>query len=159
MKKQSMFPRALLLSIALITPFLVATSQAAKQSYPMMCRGGNYTAIQIVPDSGTVILLNFRKGTEPASAGLTQGMCAWMDRGIRSDEPEEVRLRFKGAKLAVTVRRQGDKDVVSYSTYGGNEINKANLLKFVTAIQRGMEFQIHVYRDDHNNFIMTTFGP
>ena len=109
--------------------------------------------------NGTIVFLTFRKSTGPASAGLGQGICAWLDRAVSIEEPNEIWLRFPDANVNVGVRRRGGADIVSYRTYGDNDRNAGNLLRLLTAMQRGTEFQIHAYREGSDRFIMSRFGP
>ena len=67
-------------------------------SYPMTClAGGNYQFTLNVTDSHITALIRFEKGTSGVGknfeniAALQPGHCAWLDRGVRGDEPEVIR--------------------------------------------------------------------
>ena len=61
-----------------------ARAQDEPKSYPLLCRGTNDLKLT---ESGSVMLLEFKKGTRPAKSGLAPGECSWMDRSMREAEP------------------------------------------------------------------------
>lgn len=71
----------ILIVLALST---AARAQDEPKSYPLLCRG---TSDLKLTESGSVMMLEFKKGTRPAKSGLAPGECSWMDRGMREAEP------------------------------------------------------------------------
>src|SRR4030095_15951822 len=60
-----------------------------QQSYPLVCRGSANLGIGSAPGDGNIGFV-FTRGTKPASQGLAPGECSWVDRGVRTEEPDRV---------------------------------------------------------------------
>jgi hypothetical protein len=81
----------LFLPAALPGPKSVAAQ--APQSYPLVCRGSSEVSVRSRP--GRKLILTFKKGTRPASAGLAPGECSWVDRGMSQAEPDTLVHQIK----------------------------------------------------------------
>jgi hypothetical protein len=56
--------------------------------FPIRCRGTQGMATA----SGTTLVVTFAKTQHSAAQGLQPGQCAWLDRGVRSSEPEHINV-------------------------------------------------------------------
>ena len=86
---------AALLSLSAAVP---PPSLAEPTSYPLVClAGGNYRFSVNVNEQSTTATVRFERGTAGVGknfeniAALQPGHCAWLDRGVRGDEPEVIR--------------------------------------------------------------------
>ena len=68
---------------------ILSGSEAAQQSYPLVCRGSANLAIGTAPGEGNFGFV-FTRGTKPASQGLAPGECSWVDRGMHPQEPDRL---------------------------------------------------------------------
>ena len=77
-----------------------ASQSAARQVYPLNCRGGGRLAFDTIAtrsDTGSVVRLALTFVANPKAAGmegqgLQPGTCAWADRPVSDVEPREVRV-------------------------------------------------------------------
>jgi hypothetical protein len=54
-------------------------------SYPLACRGP--LTVEFGQDHQPTLTMTFVKGRKAATEGVEPGTCAWMDRGVRTNEP------------------------------------------------------------------------
>lgn len=73
----------------------MATLASAQPSYPLICRGGPSLRFQShagnTQHTSNILGLFFARGRRPAGPDgrtLAPGQCSWVDRGMRSDEPD-----------------------------------------------------------------------
>jgi len=73
----------------------ICSPSRAQQSFPLVCRGGDSMRFSAHPGNqqGTFNILGlfFQKGagpTGPSGSRLAPGECSWLDRGMRSNEPD-----------------------------------------------------------------------
>ena len=90
----------------LVLPFFFMAVAQADAFYPMMCRGGdkisvtseflfsvNSAAPGALTGGGVRLRMTFLKGTISSGANgenLEPSTCAWMDRGLATDEPSTI---------------------------------------------------------------------
>jgi len=158
------------LMFSAVLNFLVFSSlaQAAPQSYPLVCKGGGNSELNIYNTAeGTTVLFKFKRSTRGASSGLGKGECAWLDRGISKDEPEWVSMKFNKAHSKVSfVQRNGKLSSYKVATWG-DPVSYKKLNKVINDFKHGREFQLHAYtfipsggrRRVQNKLVMTKFGP
>ena len=121
------------LSTVLMQPH--PTYAGEPRSYPMTCRaGGGMQAQLVMLDNGSAALtIRFKKGT----AGASAGQCAWIDRGMRSNEPNELKLYVEHVK---SMRMSCARAVCRY--VGSRD---RHLDYLMNAVVKGEPFQVHVY--------------
>ena len=68
---------------------VLSGSEAAQQSYRLVCRGSANLPIGTAPGEGNIGFA-FTRGTKPASQGLAPGECSWENRGMHADEPDRL---------------------------------------------------------------------
>jgi hypothetical protein len=74
------------------------------ENYELRCRGGGEMKLSLDEpgESGRRMLrIQFRRGSKPATAGLNPGECAWVDRAVRSDEPDTIIRYVSGPNVPV----------------------------------------------------------
>jgi hypothetical protein len=151
---------------------LLASGQSAAadpQSYLLLCKGGNNSfklrrMMDCPPDSrvrykSTTVWLNFSRSNRPASAGLTNGSCAWADRGLRTDEPDTLEMKFEQVYVVTTTSIKGTQQTTEHEVLGRQDI-AAKLTSLIRALKEGREFQVHAYQNSRSNtLVVTQFGP
>ncbi|WP_198264395.1 hypothetical protein [sulfur-oxidizing endosymbiont of Gigantopelta aegis] len=154
------------LTISMLFTLLLFSTllQAAPQSYPLVCRGGgdNQTTIYNT-QNGTMVFYKFKRSARGASSGVGKGECAWLDRGISSDEPGVISMTFKKAHSKVSIsQKNGKLSAYKVLTWGDRE-SYTKLNKLMSDIKNGREFQVHAYSykppRGGRKLIMTKFGP
>ncbi len=71
--------------VGIVTAIVGSQSDALAQSYPFACRGP--LTVEFGQNHQPTLTMTFTKGRKPATEGVDPGTCAWMDRGVRSNEP------------------------------------------------------------------------
>jgi hypothetical protein len=149
--------RSLALAVFLCAGGL-APALAAAQTYPIQCRGGgmSHIGLQVFPNGQNRLTVGFKHGTKPAAQGLAPGECAWLDRGMRADEPQSLCDDVKDAFLSTT----GTND----SSYNPSHIllvqsawsNDAPYLKAVTSNDL---FTVLVHREGEHCLAVEGMAP
>jgi len=67
--------------------------QSTPQKYYIKCSGA--AGMAEVTGPGPLITINFQKGDRPANQGLQPGQCTWMDRGLRPEEPSQIKSKYR----------------------------------------------------------------
>jgi hypothetical protein len=83
---------------------LYSPALADAQTYALQCRGGGMSGVglQIFPNGQNRLTVGFKQGLKPAPQGLAPGECAWLDRGMRADEPKSLCDDVEDAVLSTT---------------------------------------------------------
>lgn len=145
--------------------------------YLLLCKGGNnsfemHSKMHSIGDSArvtaTYVTVNFRRSTNKAPDGLRAGYCAWADRGVHADEPNEIRALFVGTWVVVNARTSGDihakvplggqRPPVTYDVKG-TRVAAGELSALLRALQEGADFQMHVHNNGEGALVMSRFGP
>ncbi|HJU54045.1 MAG TPA: toll/interleukin-1 receptor domain-containing protein [Pyrinomonadaceae bacterium] len=74
------------------------------ENYELRCRGGGEMVLSLdrPGESGRRLLkIRFKRGSKPASAGLSPGECAWVDRPVGGDEPNTIIRYVSGPNVPV----------------------------------------------------------
>ena len=121
---------ALALAAAAILAAASAIPAAAQKSYPVVCKGGGNMMAEV--SAGNTVRVRF----EPADTGASDappaaGECAWLDRGFRSGEPNNLLVRGNG--------------------------RHANYL--LDAVRNAGMFQAHVHNNQRGAMIVDRIGP
>ena len=98
--------------------------------------------ISIIPREGTdtsALYLHFKRGRLPATQGINNGECAWLDRGVSSEEPAVLRW-ISNFQVDVHI---GPGNAVQFDTKGGSSRINKGILKVLRAVRSGEEFQVH----------------
>jgi hypothetical protein len=116
-------------ALALATAF-AASPATAQKSYPVVCRGGGNMMAEV--SAGNTVRVRF----EPARAGASDappaaGECAWLDRGFRSGEPNNLLVRGNG--------RHAD--------------------YLLDAVRNASTFQAHVHNNQRGAMVVDRIGP
>lgn len=164
------FLLALSAALCALTVQSASAAITEPQSYPMACRaGGGMQAQLTMLDHGTAaLIIRFKKGT--AGAGVRApgpGECTWLDRGMRPNEPDVLKLYVANAK-AIKVNC-----VRVMCSYVGSANRHLDYL--MHAVVGGQPFQVHVYNIENlsnlgmigvvkralqgNGFRVTRVGP
>lgn len=80
-------------SIILLASLLLTSATAFAQSYPLTCVFDGEQDVVIYPAATPgklIVKFTFKPSTQPATAGVPYGTCAWQDRGLYPDEPTVV---------------------------------------------------------------------
>lgn len=125
-----------------------AFAQAAPQSYPLVCRGGGNVTLGY-SSTETAALMYFKKGTQPAGAGLQAGMCSWVDRGIGANEPPCLRQTGVAAQVWWFVNGIGGQAYANST--------QAPWMRQMTDPTKFQTFQ--VYNPGNGCFVVTRLGP
>ena len=163
--------RLLLASFVLLAPLQLAQSDQAR-SYPMMCRGGgdmtfhvynrriNIANMVTTERQNMVLKIWFKKGDKAISdAPLSPGQCTWTDRGISSNEPGVLIIKF-GKDLDVEEIMRADGILLRYE-YVGPERKREVVKHVIDSILHGENFQVQAYQQqtrDGNYFIASRVG-
>jgi hypothetical protein len=87
--------KAALPVIMVLSLWGLAGDSRAQQTFPLVCRGGS--SMRFASHSGNaqhtynILGLFFKKGTRatgPDGAQLAPGQCSWLDRAMRTNEPD-----------------------------------------------------------------------
>lgn len=76
------------------------------ENHGLRCRGGGEIRLSIGEpgESGRRLLrIRFRRGSQPATAGLNPGECAWLDRAVKEEEPDTIIRYVSGPNVPVVV--------------------------------------------------------
>ena len=116
-------------ALALATAF-AASPAAAQTSYPVVCKGDGNMMAEV--SAGNTVRGRF----EPARAGASDappavGECAWLDRGFRSGEPNNLLVQGNG--------------------------HHANYL--LDAVRTAGTFQAHVHNNQRGAMVVDRIGP
>ena len=113
---------------------------AAKKSYPIMCRGGGTMKGTFWPKG---IKFHFVGASEGAGVRTPQaGQCTWLDRGFRVGEPREIVWHSRDLKgLSVKFNAQGK---ITQLTMKGKHGSQYQYL--YNGIRNGRVFQLHAYQ-------------
>lgn len=136
----------------------------AQTAYPLSCRGGREMVVrfQAESDNGwTRLHIFFKRGSEGASQRLpAAGECAWLDRGISADEPDQLNIYFRGVRTWLDI--QGDEQLRGYD-FSGTEIEKSGRLRtLLDAIFGGEPFTVQARvagSGDNRYFDVVRVGP
>jgi hypothetical protein len=74
------------------------------ENYELRCRGGGEMKLSLDEpgESGRRMLkIQFKRGSQAATAGLNPGECAWVDRAVRGDEPDTIIRYVSGPNVPV----------------------------------------------------------
>ena len=168
----------MMLAMAAAAAISGAADADEPDDYLLLCRGGNnsfemYSKMHTIRESvrvtATYLTVNFRRSAGKASEGLTNGYCAWADRGVRADEPNVIRMQFLGTWVIINAQTSGDKvrskapltpqqPSVTYEVQGSRG-PAAELSALLRALQEGTDFQVHVHNNDDGALVMSKFGP
>ena len=110
---------ALLASFQVASAFLLDPLAFAEQSFPMVCRGGGGMRVEIL-GNGTmrVFFAPAAQGANTAPPG--SGHCTFLDRGLRSGEPNVLLTNFGAAGVLVnTIVSGGAFDVSVFNNNQG----------------------------------------
>jgi hypothetical protein len=170
MKIQKLFLTSLTFA-SLIIAASIPTGETAETSYPMVCRGGGAmravdsdarsargSMVENIPGARVLNVYFQRAAAGSGSRPPAAGQCAWLDRGIREDEPNVLTLRFRGSELGVYqfVHRQSS---ITVELAEGLQGDFAYLAR---AIRRGDLFYLQAYQyrgRGQRVFIITRTGP
>lgn len=132
---------------------------AGPKSYPMLCKAGGSARLTLGTLAQPVLRMNytFRKGSRPATAGLSGGECTWMDRGISADEPGMMTIDTRGVQLNVDIMAGAGQSI--NVRVGGDPQKSATLNRLIQAVRSGREFQVYAYNDKQGHFVITRIGP
>jgi hypothetical protein len=126
-------------------PFGKAIEGLQKKSYLLTCRPGPGMIVDYRGGDNTVIV-NYKRGTAPASSGVAAGVCTWADRGLRSHEP----ARFcQGGVVSARFIMDGDKRITTLTSTQATYLAK---------ILAGQVFHVYVYSDG-SCMVVTRIGP
>ena len=127
---------------------------AAQTSYVMTCRGGGdmvAVAGQRVSNPHVFVEITFKPGTAGAGTQApAPGECTWIDRGLRSGEPNKILFDDFGVSWSQTICRAGSCQVNTPSAPATNLINW---------VRGGQPFQVHVYNNNAGYMVVTKVGP
>jgi len=151
---------AILLATALL--FLVTVATAEGRKHPLMCKGGQHTILGLTPTHrGTEIYIGFKRGDQPANAGLEPGTCAWPDRAM--GENDAIAMTFFAPEFFVKVSL--NEHFSSYQPIGFGPDSEARgklereLWYLLTAIKDESEFMVYVDSRTDGIFEITWIGP
>ena len=149
-----------------------ATAVAEPKSYPLTCRGGGDMRFTFFTDSDadTRFRVYFRKAARSASEQpVAPGHCAWLDRPLDANEPDNLWFKFNNVVPAPTVDASGRVASFDYKMFypavGGRESTRRNLplMKYlVDSILQAQVFQVRGYAksDANGRYILVTHtGP
>ncbi|HEY0378210.1 MAG TPA: toll/interleukin-1 receptor domain-containing protein [Pyrinomonadaceae bacterium] len=74
------------------------------ESYELRCRGGGEMKLSLDAPGGSgrrMLRIRFKRGSKPATAGLSPGECAWVDRAVGGDEPDTIIRYVSGPNVPV----------------------------------------------------------
>lgn len=74
------------------------------ENYELRCRGGGEMVLSLEApgESGRRMLrIRFKRGSKPATEGLSPGECAWVDRAVGSGEPDTIIRYVSGPNVPV----------------------------------------------------------
>ncbi|MBW4981302.1 hypothetical protein KZZ07_02005 [Mameliella sp. CS4] len=127
---------------------------AAANSYVMTCRGGgDMVAVvgQRVSNPHVFVEITFRPGTTGAGVQAPKpGECTWIDRGMGPGEPNKILFNDMGVAWTQTACNASGCSLRTPSVTAG---------RFVTWVQTGQPFQVHVYNDNNGHMLVTKVGP
>lgn len=143
-----------LLAAALAALALPAGTAAAQTTYVMTCRGGGgmvAVAGQRVSQPQVFVEITFARAHQGAGTQAPgPGQCAWIDRGVGSNEPDKLiytdtsvswtQTRCTGGRCAVHTPSRGVTALMNAAASGGT-------------------FQVHAYNDRKGRFVVTRVGP
>jgi hypothetical protein len=72
--------------VGIVAMIVGSQSDVPAQSYPLVCRGP--LTVEFGQNHQPTLIMRFGQGRKPATQGVEPGTCAWMDRGVRSNEPD-----------------------------------------------------------------------
>ena len=162
--------RKLAMAFGLIGLLASAQSGAADpQSYLLLCKGGSNTLkLRSMMDSppnstvrytSTTVWVGFTRSNRAASAGLSNGTCAWADRGIRADEPATLEIKFEQVYVVTTTTIKDTQQTIQHEVLGRQDI-AVKLTNLIRTLKEGRQFQVHAYQDSRSNMLVVTkFGP
>ena len=78
--------RKIAILAGIVGAILGSQSDVLAQSYPFVCRGP--LTVEFGQNRLPTLKMTFARGRKPATQGVEPGTCAWMDRGVRSTEPD-----------------------------------------------------------------------
>lgn len=130
----------------LVMASFVSLVQAAPQSYPLVCKGGAGSSLRIIPyGDGTKLKFYFKKSPRGATSGLSKGTCAWLDRGISSNESNSLSMYFENIRPRVELIG-GNANQRRYKIIHWGASNDLHFFKkVISAINSGAEFHLHAY--------------
>ncbi len=100
-----------------------ASGAAAQQppDYPMWCHG----SARMAQANGKTLIVDFKGGTQPAGQSLAPGVCSWLDRGLRTGEPNRiVDVRPSAGEARITASHINDGAEWTFWVYNaGNHFN------------------------------------
>ncbi len=131
---------------------------AARKSYPLVCRGGGSMTGNFWPKG---IEFHFVGGSQGGSIRTPQpGQCTWLDRGFRTGEPRKIVWHSRDLKgLMVSFNSQGKITRLSIKGKHGSQYQY-----LFNSIKNGRVFHLHAYqatcRGKKCPFLSTTrIGP
>lgn len=143
--------------VALLVSSSAVTVTAAPDSFALMCRGGNLMSYSVRKPEGTVTFeVFFRRAPTAGSVSPPgPGTCAWIDRPVRTDEPNRFRIVAAGplsVACGYLAGRSGAERCLLRNA-------PADIWRIREHIRQGRPFQVRVYNDRHGVFIVNRVGP
>lgn len=128
----------------------------AQQSYLLVCRGGGDLHFTYTPFSNfspnPQIWIRFDAGSEGVGSGwdnldsLDPGYCSWLDRGLRSGEPDRILI----------MEPILENDDFSIQWMSGEVMGISSSLYFINGLQNSNHYQsFRVYNDREGNLVVT----
>jgi hypothetical protein len=105
--KSRLLPVMIAVGMAWLITQLSSDTRAARfvDDYPLVCRGsetfkldppGSCEGCVSPEEAPKYVSFRFIRGSKPSKDGLAPGECSWLDRGVRSDEPDRVVQEIEG---------------------------------------------------------------
>lgn len=145
--------------LLLLAPALLPGSAALgaePRSYPMICKAGG--DMLLAHDHGNQwgghVRVRFKKARQGASVRPPRaGECAWLDRGVRANEPKRLAFFFNNKQPFNTVLLCNANGCRYRSTRSESNKMSARVSKYLLdAIQNGKTFHVHVYNCENERY-------
>lgn len=146
-----------------------AAAVAEPKSYPLTCRGGGDMRFMFWTDDDwdTRFRVYFRRAAKSAAEQpVPPGHCAWLDRPIGANEPDNLWIKIKNVIPKPTISADGRVVKFDYgwaATSGERDRENIPVMKYVVdSILQGQTFQVHGYaKSDANGryILVTRIGP
>jgi len=133
----------------------VYLSYAEPRSYTLVCQGGGKMYAAYLRGMGYVINLaiNFKKSPFAASQHPPgPGQCAWIDRPLRQDEPDELVFISDNQYISQI-------DIFPLGKYRNIRIKGDDLKYLLYAVVYGRKFYVRCYNNGKGKLIITHVGP
>ena len=128
-------------------------------SFPLVCRGGvRAITFSQFNEQESQILFTFSRSFGPASQGLADGRCSWLDRGMRQNEFEAV-CHQVGQVNIVTAMVEGVERALSGVTWELKLMNSAEAPYLSALRDPEQTVTLFVVRDDGRRCFRVTGLP